>query len=388
MKSALSFLKNFIKTDFGIALLIAVIWKVLLVSIGYFIDASHAGASSLLDHTVRWDAGWYLAIIHDHYATIPASAAFYPLFPFTVYVVHVFSFGLIDYPVAAQLVNTGAIWFALTAAIKLGRVILGSKNRFWIIILLLSAPAAFFMHVFYGEAIFIALSFWAYYFSLKKNWLGVGILLAVLTASRLPSILIVALCGLEYLHSYSWNLKKAFNKNLFWFLLAPLGFLMYGLYLIHIQHDFLGMFHAYKATHDWDYQVFSLNIFETAIITGSQLFHGLIGDRPINAEFITNIVLPSVSLILLGLSSLYIIIKHRQKYLPLGIAGLLSIIMFTVNSNVISVHRYILPSLTIYIAVLLFTNKKGHVFVYIACVASIIVQLFLYSNFIKGVFAG
>jgi len=388
MKSALTTLKNFIKTDFGIALLIAVIWKILIIAIGYYIDASHSGALSVLDHTVRWDAGWYLAIIHDHYATIPASAAFYPLFPLLVYIVHTLSFGLIDYPIVAQLINTIAIWLALTVAIKLGRTILGTKSRFLIVLLLLSAPAAFFMHAFYGEAIFIALSFWAYYFALKKNWLGVGILLAVLTSSRLPAILIVALCGLEYLRSYSWNIKEAFNKKLLWFLLAPLGFLAYSFYLSYVQNDFLGMFHAYKATHDWDYQVFNLNLFETARTTGSQLFHGLTGDRPINAEFITNIFLPTVSLIVLSLSSLYLIIKHRQKYLPLGIVGFLSIIMFTINSNVISVHRYILPSLTIYIAVLLFTNKRGRVFVYAACFLSIIVQLFLYSNFIKGVFAG
>ena len=87
--------------------------------------------------------------------------------------------------------------------------------------LVLSAPAAFFLHVFYGKALFLALSLWAYLFALKRNWIGVGILLALLTAARLPALLVIGLCGLEYLHSYSWNLKKAFNKNILWFLLAP-----------------------------------------------------------------------------------------------------------------------------------------------------------------------
>jgi len=388
MEQKLTLLKSFFKTDLGIALVITLIWKVLLITIGFIVDASNGGALSLFDHTMRWDAGWYLAIVDGHYSNITASAAFYPLFPFLVYSVHFISFGVIDYPIAAQLINTVAVWFALTAAIKLGRTILGEKSRFWIIVLLLSAPAAFFMHTFYSEAIFVALSFWAYYFALKRNWLGVGILLAILTSSRLPSILIVALCGLEYLRSYDWNIKKALNKKILWFLLAPLGFIAFSLYLGYAQNDFIGMFHAYKATDDWDYQVFNLNIFETIWVAAFQLVRGAVGIRPVNAEFITNALLPALSLLFLGLSSLYLFIKHRKKYLPLAIVGILSIIMFTMNSNVVSVHRYVLPSLTIYIAVLLFFKKKRRIYLYIACFLGILAQLLLYTNFIQGVFAG
>ena len=388
MEQAAKLVKNFYKTDFGIALIITLIWKIVLLAVGYFIDASNGGALSLIDHTVRWDSGWYLAIVEGHYTNITASAAFYPLFPFLVYVVHFISFGIVDYPVAAQFINTIAVWFALTAAIKLGRSILGQKSRFWIAVLLLSAPAAFFMHTFYSEAIFVALSFWAYYFALKKNWMGVGILLAILTSSRLPSILIVALCGLEYLRSYDWNIKKSLNKKILWFLLAPLGFIAFSIYLGFAQHDFLGMFHAYKATHDWDYQVFNPNIFETIWVAAFQLARGAVGIRPVNAEFVTNALLPALSLLFLGLGSLYFALKHRQKYLPLAIVGILSIIMFTVNSNVVSVHRYVLPSLTIYVAALLFFTKKRRIYLYVACFLGVLAQILLYSNFVQNVFAG
>jgi len=388
MNQALNMFKSFIKTDFGIALLITLLWKILLLTVGYLIDASNGSALSLIDHTVRWDSGWYLSIVEGHYTNITASAAFYPLFPFLVYVVHFISFGIVDYPVTAQFINTIAVWFALTAAIKLGRTILGQKSRFWIAVLLLSAPAAFFMHTFYSEAIFVALSFWAYYFALKKNWMGVGILLAILTSSRLPSILIVALCGLEYLRSYDWNIKKALNKKILWFLLAPLGFIAFSIYLGFAQHDFLGMLHAYKATHDWDYQVFNPNIFETICVAAFQLARGAVGIRPVNAEFVTNALLPALSLLFLGLGSLYLALKHRQKYLPLAIVGILSIIMFTINSNVVSVHRYVLPSLTIYVATLLFFTKKRRIYLYVACFLGVLAQVLLYSNFVQNVFAG
>ena len=37
-----------------------------------------------------------------------------------------------------------------------------------------SAPAAFFLHSFYSEAVFCALGFWAYLFALRRQWLWMG----------------------------------------------------------------------------------------------------------------------------------------------------------------------------------------------------------------------
>ena len=84
-----------------------------------------------------------------------------------------------------------------------------------------------------------------------------------LTAARLPSILFVALCGLEYLRAYTWNIKQAINKKFLWFLLAPLGLIVYVLYLAVVRGDFFAMLHAYSTTNDWTYQVFNPNIFDT-----------------------------------------------------------------------------------------------------------------------------
>lgn len=380
-------LKKFVRTDLGTALAIAIVWEIILTTIGYVLSGSPGKSPGLFDHTMRWDAGWYLAIINGHYSHITASAAFYPLFPFLVYIVHFLSFGVIDYSISAQLINTAAVWLALTAAIKIARILIGNTNRLWIVALLLSAPAAFFMHAFYSEALFIALSFWAYYFALKKQWLHTGILLGILTATRLPSILIIALCSLEYLRSYDWNIRKALNKNALYFLISPAGFIAFGLYLTYAQNDFLGMFHAYKATTDWNYQIFNPNILETILKVGYQIVRAVFGIRPIDSDFIVNILLPACSLLLLSLGSLYLTIKHRSQLLPLGIVGFLSIMMFTINSNVVSVHRYVLPSLTIYIAIALFIKKKP-VYIYIVCGIGILAQLFLYSNFVQGVFAG
>lgn len=380
--------KIFLKTDFGTALAVTLLWELIISIVGYAIDIHSNGAATFFGHTIRWDANWYTIIINDHYSHNLASAAFYPLFPFLVGIVNFLSFNSLGIPLAGQIINTIAVWFALIALIKLAKELIGKDKKYWLVALLLSAPTAFFMHALYSEAIFIALSFWAYYLALHRRWLGVGILLALLTAARLPSVLIIALCGLEFMRAYDWRFRKYFNKNALFFLLAPIGFVAFAVYLSFVQHDPIGMFHAYKETSDWSYQVFNPNILETIAKASYQIPRAILGLRPINYDLLISIILPLLSILILGLSSVYLIIKKRGRFIPLGIVGMLSIIMFTLNGNVVSIHRYILPCLTVYIAIALFLMTKKRIFLYTFCVVSALIQLFLYSLFINGAFVG
>lgn len=382
-------MRRFLQSNLGIALIIALGWKLVLLCIGFAFDSLQGGAANLVDHTMRWDAGWYTTIVNDTYTTNAASAAFYPLFPFMVGVVNAASFGFLGLPLAGQIVNLVAVWFALTALMTLSTLLLGKTKKYWLVMLVLSAPAAFFLHVFYGEALFLALSLWAYLFALKRNLIGVGIFLALLTAARLPALLVIGLCGLEYLRSYNWNLKKAFNKNILWFLLAPLGFIAYALYLYIINGNALGMFSTYEATTDWAYQVFNPNVIETIAKGGYQTIRAAAGLRPFDTSLIVNNLLPFASVAVLGIASLFLTFKKKGKYIPLGVTGLASIVMFTLNSNLVSVHRYVLPVLATYVAIgLLIKGRYKIVLLSIVCVVGAIVQLYLYWLFVGTIFAG
>lgn len=361
-----------------------------MLTLGYILDLQINGTGqSMLHHTQMWDSNWYAIIINDHYATNPYSAAFYPMFPLLVGVLQFVSFHTIGMLVAGQIINTIAVWLLLVALIKLAREFLGSNKKLWLIGLVLAMPAAFFLHVFYSEAVFMALGTWAYLFAIKRRWLAMGIVLAVLTATRLPALLFIGLCGLEFMRAYDWNIRKIFNKKLLYFLLAPVGFIAYGLYLQIIRGDFLAMFHAYGKGSDWTYQIFNPNIFYTMAKSAYQIPRWLMGDRPYGVDIVVNVILPLTTIAILGICSIYLIVKHRKKALPLGIFGLVSIVMFTLNSNVISIHRYILPCLTIYIAIALFIRGK-HQFAYLlgTISAGIIVQLMLFAFFIGDIFAG
>jgi len=320
----------------------------------------------------------------------PAAPAFYPLMPLVVSVVHFISFGLIPYALGSLLVNTVALWAALYFLVKILQEYTLSRFAQSIgVLALLVFPSAFFMHVFYSEALFIAIGLAAYYFALIKKWWMVGVLLAILTATRLPALLFVLLCGLEYLNAYKWNIRKALNKNLLWFLLAPLGLTAYSLYLLIVRGDALAMFHAYSATNDWAYQQFNLNIFSTLYQPVKTTLQSL-SSGSFNYEIFINNVLPLGAIVLVIWASVYCLGIYKKRGIPLAIFGLVSIVLFTLNSNIVSVHRYALACLVIYIAVAsLVHRQKRWVWLLVpAAVISLGLQLFLYTKFINDIFAG
>lgn len=372
-----------------LTLFVALLWQLTLFVVGWAF-APHQGP---LGHINHWDAGWYLHIIEHGYSQngSPAAPAFYPLFPFLVKLVEVLSFGIIPPLLAALIINTAALWAALYALLGILRHFKLSRTAKAIsLAAFIAFPSAFFMHVFYSEAVFIAVAFWSYLFALQKRWYLVGISLAVLTAARLPSLLFVALCGLEYLRAYNWNVKKALNKNILWFLLAPLGFILYGIYLSVIRGDFLAMFHAYKATDDWVYQVFNPNIFATLYDSLHKVTVAVL-NQSLTYELFVNTLLPLVALAAILTASIYVLIKLKKNGIPLFVFGVLSILLFTLNSNVVSVHRYTLACIVIYIALGLFMKNANRIktgLVLLAVVASLMVQLFLYIKFMANVFAG
>ena len=383
----MSKLKSFLKTDVFAALLVSVVWQVLLLFLGVLFDRGQG----LLGHMNHWDAGWYLHIVQFSYGLdgSPAAPAFYPLFPLVISALSTLTFGLIPEMALALFVNTIALWAGVLALIRILKHFniptAGIKVG---VLAFLAFPSAFFLHVFYSEALFISLAFWAYYFALTKKWWAMGLLLAILTAARLPSLLFVALCGLEYLRAYKWNSKKALNKNILWFLLAPIGLICYGLYLLFERGNFFAMFEAYSTTSDWTYQVFNPNIFATLFETIATIFTAVIQQR-LNYEIFINYALPLASIALIIAAGSYLLYKLKKDGVPLFVFSILAVILFTLNSNVVSVHRYTLACIVLFIAVGFLSKKQAlRISLVLCCVLSACIQLFLYSRFIANVFAG
>lgn len=378
-------LRQFLATDFGVCLTIVIAWQCALTLIGWVV----AGGPPLA-HMTSWDGGWYLTVIRDWYHTSAPSAVFYPLFPVLVSAVHLASFGVLSLNASGFIINSLALWLGLVALVKIAPYFVVKRHQYLPVLFILAAPAAFFMHLFYTEAVFFCISAWAYLFALQRRWWAAGAMLALLTACRLPAILVIALCMLEYLRAHDWSIRRALNKNAYAFLLAPAGFIAYGAYLTAIRGDFFAMFSAYHGDTDWGYQVFNPNIFLTITRAAYQSLRAILGRRGFDNDLVVNNTIPLLALTLLTAAALYATIKLRRRFLPLGIAGLLSVAMFTLNSNVVSAHRYILPCLVIYLvgAYLYESHRKAHPYIIAGVCLSFLVQILLYISLLQGQFAG
>lgn len=383
-------IRLYLRNDFVVATIIAVIWQIAMTVVGNILLPDPNGRD-IWYHTTIWDGGWYLSILNDHYATNPASPAFYPLYPLLIGFISVITFHLFSYATVAFFVNTIALSFALAGILAITRHFgIVSNHRYFSTVLILLSPAAFFLHMFYGEALFIAISSWAYVFALRRQWLLACTLLGVLTASRLPALLIIGLCGLEFLRSYNYSIKKALNPKLLYFLITPIGFIAYGLYLKVIRGDFFAMFSAYDATNDWTYQIFNPNFLYPIAKGAYQTILATIGHMPLTSELVVNVVIPLFSLTLLLICSIYLI-RVKGAGIPLGITGLVSIVFFTLNSNLVSVHRYTLPCIGIYVALSLayIAHKKIRPYIIaLSCIGFFIQLTLMYWLYTTSKFVG
>lgn len=349
-----------LKTELRQAVVWASVWQFGFLLLIFGIQLLHNEPLNL-NYFTKWDGGHYLSIINGSYSSpLSPAAAFYPLLPLSIRLLQILTLGVVPIGFLIILFNT----FCLSIAIFFFRRIArhfnkNDTNDRLAVLLWLAFPTAFFMSQFYTEPLFCALALAAYYFSLTRKWLIVGVLLAFLSATRLPALLIIGLCGLEFFHQHNWQIKKILNKNLLWFLLAPIGFLAYGFYLLQARGDFLGMFSAYKLTNDWTYQVFNPNFLAT-LAKEAKIFL----TNPFTAsltwgDYLVNHALPLLSLGLLFVAAIYFIKKHRQNGYALGIASLVSIMFYSLNSNIVSVQRYVLANFVIFlVAANLLTRLK------------------------------
>jgi hypothetical protein len=347
---------------------------------------------TLLSHTFRWDSIHYYGILHGGYTNpnTPWLPVFYPFFPLCVGLVQAITFGKLGFVAAGFLVNFIASWLAATSLLKTVRYFVTSTWAPWLaVIAFLSAPTAYFLHGFYTEAVFCALGFWAYLFALRRQWTWMGLCLIPLTATRLPALLFVGLCALEFFRAQDWKPRRLLNWNLLWFPAAFIGFGAYSLYLRIATGDALKMFHAYTTSNSWPYHIFDPDIPRTIVRQFEISVTAGVSAPPNNWDLVSHII-PMIALAVLMLSLGYVLHKHRGAGIPLAAFGLLSIVMFTLNSNVVAVHRYALPCVFVYIAMATAAEHSTRLkhLMYGVILAHTVLMSFLYSLFIAGNWAG
>lgn len=290
-----------------------------------------------------FDSKYYYAIATTGYPDhIDSSNVFYPLFPAASWALSHLGIPVLLAGLAINFLAAGIafVFFGLLARDYLEKNDVALNAA----VLWLFFPTAFFLTMFYTEALFCALLFAAFYYGSQRRWWLVGVLLALLTAVRLPGLVAVAALLVEYTSTKDFAWRKV-DRQILWFALAPLGWLAYAVFLFYRVHDPLAMIHAYQLG-AWPYMHFSLNIPGTVwhqlVIMTQLVFEQASGWQ----ESLFNVALPFGCWL-----GAVVVTAWGYKKIPLSYLTfmVLSLILFALNSNFVSVNRYALTFFPVFL---------------------------------------
>jgi hypothetical protein len=145
-----------------------------------------SAGNPLVDAFARWDALHYVAIAANGYpATVPANAAFFPLYPLLVRSVALAGGGVgtLAFETSALIVSNLALIAAAAGLIALVRLDHDRATASRAVWYLVAFPTSLFLSAAYAESLFLALSIGAVLAGRRQRWMLAGVLggLAALT---------------------------------------------------------------------------------------------------------------------------------------------------------------------------------------------------------------
>jgi hypothetical protein len=183
----------------------------------------------------RWDAGWYVEIARDGYRYEPGSpsnAAFFPLYPVLIRVIHALLFlptddywWLVTAIALSNALLIGLTYFRALLAMDFDETLVSRAITY-----LLIFPTTFFFSGVYSESLFLALTVAAFYYARTNRWLLACILAALATLTRSQGMILALPLLIEYLGERNFRLRKV-GWNITAFALIPAALLAFALFL-------------------------------------------------------------------------------------------------------------------------------------------------------------
>ena len=205
---------------------------------------------SVMHLLAGWDSKWYLLVAQNGYASsIPSGVGklaqtdlgFFPLVPLLIRAVHAVTglgFGVSGVVVSSTLGAAGcvALYWLLADTFDLAAAELGTA-------LVLLSPASFVLVMFYSESaiiLFVSLTL----LSLGRRWwVAAGVFAALATSADPVAVAVVVPCVLA---SYTAIRRRGEWRSLVAPLVAPLGVVIFFLYLWAHTGSFFEWFHAQR----------------------------------------------------------------------------------------------------------------------------------------------
>lgn len=293
---------------------------------------------------------------------------FFPLFPLLI---RSLSFNLLLNPI---LIGLFISFSSILAGIFIFNKLLKSdgfkeKDRLSILGLLFLFPTSYYFLSFYTESIFLLLTLSVFYFISKKKFFLASILTALATATRITGLALLPAIFWEGYIQYKRNKKFPAST-----IIAPLGFVMYGLYLqlttgnalaiVSMQKNWdrpIGVFGPFIALYDG----LKKFIFASPLTRGDFFGHSMEVFEFIFAVFYIFILIDSFKKIKF---SYWLFLLFSA--IPIFFSGALS-----------SIQRYMVVLFPTYIYLVKIINKK---YFYLICFCFLILLIYFTSLFLRG----
>lgn len=306
------------------------------VSVFAFFALPHSGVfyGDYISSLTNWDGGHFIKIAQFGYQE-KHQYAFFPFYPILIGLVETV---IGDFRISAVFISLICIFFGVQFFYDTLLNFFSKKNAEDSVLFLLLFPVSFFFLTAYTESLFFLLAVLAFNFMKKGKLLFATIAVMLISATRITGLAMVAVLIFQVLF------KEGINKNNWYVLLSPIGFVIYCCYL-YIQTG--NPFYFLVAESNWQREltVPGINFWGaiSALVKGVSFDAGYI----IFFEFI-------VSVFGLGL------VLRSFRFLPFSfsIYGLFSLLFPLFTSTLMSMPRFLLLVFPVFITISLLKNEK------------------------------
>ncbi len=286
----------------------------------------------------HWDGPHFLEIAATGYGppSDPARIVLFPLYPASIVLLEPL-FAPLD---AAMLSSLIATVLAAVGLYQLVRLDSPQGVARLSVIAMAVFPTAYAFVAPYSEALFLALSVWAFVAVRRDQMMTAGILGALAAATRIQGVFIAPALLIEYL-----VLRRRIDKDIFWIFFVGSGLLLYLGINWYYFHDPLYFVQVQKTT------FFVQNTMPWEALTSLWNRVSAGWGTPENLEsWVTVALAPLVSFVFLAVVTVWAAISKRSRP-SYAVYTAISLIAFSSLSWPISVPRYILGVFPIFIAI-------------------------------------
>lgn len=196
------------------------------------------GDNYWLNGWARWDAGWYKDIAELGYAVAPRfdeqrNVVFFPLYPYAVRILRNWTHHT---GVAGLIVSNVSFVVAMLFLYALVKRLYSVDTAKMTLVFASVFPFSFYFSALYSEALFFALVVGSFFFAHRSQWAMAAFLAAGASAARFLGITMVVALAVLYLEQIEFQVRRI-RPNILWIAFAPMGLVVYALYLNYYFGD-------------------------------------------------------------------------------------------------------------------------------------------------------